>query len=403
MPQSWSKLILALSAISLLFSSCSREISDDKPLPASYSPTVIISSDNQVVYAIDPTTMAKYWEFSMPQGLPATSFAPSPLLYRGRLYLATINNDSLYKLNARTGKLVARMAIAPPQAFNMIATPIADGALIYLAASNGNFYAIDTGTAVVKWQFTAGSPLVSSPTIFENKIYFASTGGVVYCMDKANGWDPGVGGSMWQLALPGSRFVSSPAVSKPYIYIGSNLDSNMYCIYLNEDPATPGTGLLRWKYKAKGNISSSPTAYTGKCFFGCEDFRLYCIDTSLKIGRTSPDSIWIARTSSQIFSSPFASGNDVYIASNDYNLYAFNIINGSQKWAFKSNGLIKSSPISYKGTVYIGSYDKHLYAIDSANGTMKWQFYVGGQMACSPVIDDLINTQRNSGISGYTN
>jgi outer membrane protein assembly factor BamB len=113
--------------------------------------------------------------------------------------------------------------------------------------------------------------------------------------------------------------------------------------------------------------------------------------------------IWADSTLSNVNSSPVIYGQVVYIGSNDYNLYALNIINGGIKWKFSTNGLIKSSPLAYKGTIYIGSYDKYFYAVDSAAGTLKWSANVNGQMQCSPAIEDYSRNQYNSQMSGYTN
>ena len=156
------------------------------------------------------------------------------------------------------------------------------------------------------------------------------------------------------------------------------------------------TGINKWIFKTGGAINSSPAAAFGKCIFGSNDFRVYCVDTSTGLR------VWADSTHSNVNSSPIISGQVVYIGSNDYNLYALNIINGGVKWKFSTNGLIKSSPMVYKGVIYIGSFDKYFYAVDST-GTFKWNVNVNGQMQCSAVYDDLSGGSANSQVSGYVN
>lgn len=400
---------LLLAAIGIAFAACKKKMSSDNPLPTSYYPSIVISSDNMVVYGIDPGTGKKNWEFGMPDtGTAPSFFKPSPLVYHDMVYMCHVFSDTVYKVNGRTGALVSKLYFPgyPAHSFGVIATPIAEGNLLYLATTNDTVYAIDTGTGAIQWRFGAANdmtPYVSSPVIYNNNIYVASTGGHVYCMDKLNGPDATTGLPIWD--YPGwgttstTSFLSSPTVSKPYLYIGGAIDSNVYCIYLDAPvpptPPTPLVGVARWQYKAMGNVNSSPTSYAGKCIFGCNDFNLYCVDT--QTGAT----VWKYPTTSQINSSPIISNQVVYVGSYDYNLYAINIINGHKKWNFATKGLIKSSPVPYNGRVYVGSYDGYLYAVDSANGILKWQYKVNGNIECSPAIDDYSGNQYNSGISGY--
>lgn len=408
----WKKILLSLSAAAFLFTACKKNMSNDNPLPTSYYPSIIMGSDNFVLYALNPGTGAKNWEYSMPTdtfNVPVgwRYFKPSPLIYNNMVYQVSVSSDTIYKLNAKTGALVKKMVLPghtsvpyPGKFFTCMATPMADAGIIYLATTNDTIYAIDTGTATIKWKYGAESSLLASPVIYNGKVYIATSAGHVICLDKNIGpdatgypvWDwPGKGA-----VTPTVSFISSPAISDPYLYVGGAKDSNMYCIYLKgTNHVTPDTGILRWTYKTLGNINSSPTAYAGMCIFGCNDFYVYCVDSQ------TAGTNWKFWAGSQVNSSPIISNQVVYIGSYDYNLYALNIINGLQKWRFSTKGLIKSSPLPYNGNVYVGSYDGYLYAVDSAFGVLKWSFKINGNIECSPAIDDYTGMQYNSGISGF--
>jgi eukaryotic-like serine/threonine-protein kinase len=412
MLQRWSQIILPLSCLVLFFSSCSKKTgtSTDTPLPTPVSPSIIITSDNQVVYALDPTTGAKHWELPLPviAGNPNVEFAPSPLLYKGRLYITTINSDTVYKINPQTGTIVRKLTPVAANSFTVKATPIADGGMIYIAATDNNLYAIDTADGHIIWQFSADGPLVSSPTIYNNDLYIASTAGTLYDLDKSSGnqnwtYQPL---TAYGSTIVNAKFISSPAVSYPYVYIGSVSDSNMYCIYASGviDASGSLVGAERWRFKTKGAIYSSPSVLSGHVIFGSNDNHVYCVDSTINppMGVNTPRVIWNDSANNQVWSSPYAYNQVIFVGSYDYNLYALNIRDGGIKWKFATTGLIKSSPLAYKGMVYVGSYDKRLYAVDSATGTVKWSQNINGAIQCSPIIDDISNkNQNNSGISGY--
>ena len=421
MPQRWRKILLSLLAAPVLFTACNRNFSSDNPITPSYIPSIIINSDNMVVYALDPTTGLKNWQCALPISastplgteLPI-HFQPSPLVYGGMVYMAGTQtnpvpiSDTIYKINSSTGTLIKKIYLSNTSGIgnNVQATPIADANLIYVATTDygttgGTIYAIDTGTYVVKWSYSAGSPIVSSPTIYNGQVYFATTGGTVFCLDKT------LGTLTWNYTPPISAgsvpatFYSSPSICAPYLYIGSVADSNMYCIKLTSSTTT---GVERWRYKTNGAIYSSPAANYGVCVFGSSDFNVYCLDTFLIGTATVPGARWVKPTSSAVESSPVINNGTVYIGSFDYNLYAFDIIHGNLRWKFASTSLIKSSPIVYGNSVYVASYDKYLYSVDTASGTLKWSYNTNGQIQCSPAIEDLSHiNQNNSQISGFTN
>ena len=383
---------------------------------------------------MDPTTGVKNWEYDIPTPSNYLSltpsvpivFTPSPLLYNEMVYVSYIQRDptktdTVYQLDSKTGKLVKKITTNTNDLYNIQATPIIDGGLLYICGTNGKVYAVDISTYALKWTFSADGPIVSSPSIYAGNLYVATTNGTIHCIDKTLG---PTGTNNWKYiprpksdsnsSVRAASFYSSPAIAAPYLYVGSITDSNMYCIRLAVYPGSPTPAAPtpyyaeRWRYQTKGPIYSSPAAYAGTCIFGCSDFHIYCLDTTINpYGLIDPTTVptarWIDSAQSSVYSSPYVYNQVVYIGSHDYKLYALNIINGGVKWSFASKGLIKSSPVAYNGDIYVGSYDKYLYAVDTGTGTQKWAQNVNGQIECSPVIDDLTGNSLNSGISGYSN
>jgi eukaryotic-like serine/threonine-protein kinase len=400
----FGKTIAGTLLFSVLFFSCSKPTqSSDAPFTPSYNPSVIVGSDNHVIYALNPLTAIKNWEY----GFSGPIFA-SPMLYNEMLYVACSTGDTLFKLDAHTGTLIKKITTGAGP-FAIKATPTADANLIYLACMNNTIYAIDTGTYLVKWQYTAGGAIESSPVVFNGYVFFGCDDGKIYALDKTLG---GSGVSNWTfdpvaaglLASP-TRFVSSPCIGyttsgypatiDTVLCVGAGIgDSSMYCLKLKNNCVVDS---FMWQYKAHGGCNSSPTIRNGACIFGSEDFHVYCVDILSGAAR------WVVATGSNVFSSPFVYGQSVYVGSNDYNLYSINIINGVVKWKFKSFGAVRSSPLGYGQYVYVGSEDKNFYALDTASGSIKWTYNVNQLIQCSPVVDNLTGKSYNSGISGMTN
>ena len=72
---------------------------------------------------------------------------------------------------------------------------------------------------------------------------------------------------------------------------------------------------LKWKFKTKGKVWSSPVISDGMVFFGSDDQYLYAVD--MKTGQEK----WKFKTKDDVVSSPAISDVMVFFGSNDHYLY----------------------------------------------------------------------------------
>ncbi len=397
--------VLAAIAVSVaLVTGCSKNSSSDNPLPSTYNASIVIGSDNHIITAIDPVTGLKNWSYNC-----AAPIVASPLIYNEMIYVGTSGApfcDTLYKINVQTGALVKRIAFSGVS-YGIVATPTANANLIYLACTNNTLYAIDTGTYTIKWSYTTGGPIKSSPVVFNGYVYFGCDDGTIYGIDQTLGpsgtsnwsWNPVAAGIhtypvVWQSSAAIGSTRTSGWNDTPVLCIGGS-DSLVYCFQLVG--GTTGN-LFKWTYKTAGQVMSSPTIYGGACVVGSYDDTVHCIDLISGAAR------WKFPTHSQIYSSPYAINNVIYIGSNDYNLYAINFTNGQMRWSFSTAGLIKSSPVAFGTNIYVGSYDKWFYAVDSTSGQLKWKFLINNNIECSPAVDNNVGGFGvNSSQSGRQN
>lgn len=355
----------------LSVASCGKKYSEDLPLDLVTSPSVIISSQNGFVYALNPISGTKKWEFYTGSNVQAT-----PFIMDNKIYVAA-ENGVLYKLDADRGTEIDRITFDNKQ---LLSSPIGDGAVIFQGCSDDTMRAFTVSNNSLKWKFGCGGAIVSSPTLFENKLIFGANDGTVYALDKDNGtliWKYNAGGS----------FTSSPTGNGNFVYIGTSTGE---MLSLRKDDGT-----VRWSFPTNSQpIPCSPLAYGGNVIFGSFDNNIYCIDTVTAQPR------WVIKTSDRIISSPTANNQVVYIGGYDYKFYAIDIIQGNVKWVITTTALIKSSPVLYQDKVYFGGYDKILYAADTVAGNIVWKYNVNGLIETSPVIDTKTGGAIYPGISG---
>ncbi|WP_183561930.1 PQQ-binding-like beta-propeller repeat protein [Mucilaginibacter sp. SP1R1] len=236
------------------------------------------------------------------------------------------------------------------------------------------------------WLHTAGAQ--NQPNMAFGKFQSQGTGINTYTEHSYTG----LGAVKWNFKTRG-EVLSSPAICNGIVYIGSQ-DHNLYAINIQ-------TGKPIWEFATGGTVNSSPVVYKNTVYFGSFDGLYYALNAltgkqiwkfktagERKVGAKGlwgmgPKDQYMEDQYDFFLSSPVLDLNNkdltVYFGSSDGNLYALNAHTGKKKWAFKTNGIIRTSPALYQGKVYIGSWDTFLYALDAHTGKLQWKFETRNQ------------------------
>jgi len=100
-------------------------------------------------------------------------------------------------------------------------------------------------------------------------------------------------------------------------------------------------------------------------------------------GGNLPDNLkvlWKFKTDDAVRSTAAIADGRVFIGSDDGNVYALSLKDGSKLWAFKTEGPVQAAPLLLGGTVFIGSSDAILYALDAATGKPRWKYETGDKI-----------------------
>ena len=163
---------------------------------------------------------------------------------------------------------------------------------------------------------------------------------------------------------------------------------------------------LKWKFKTKGMIFSTPIVSGGSVFFGSNDSCFYALDTASGVMQ------WKFKTGGIVSSSPAVKDTVLYLLSMDSLLYALNTKTGEELWHFKTGGeylrsepglfgtqpadlisedpwdLYLSSPLVVDTLVYFGSSDSNIYAVSINTHNLLWKFKTGKGVHSTPAYYD---------------
>jgi len=216
---------------------------------------------------------------------------------------------------------------------------------------------------IVKWKFSTGEGVHSSPAVFNGRVYIGSDDEQFYCLNATNGQ------KIWNRSLPGGASTSSPAVYKGKVYQGSTFDY-FYCWNATN-------GKLIWKYYKDYGGMGSPSVAEGKVYVGMRYGHIFCLNAD------NGTEIWKKNFSDDdVRSCPAVVNGRIYIGSYDNMLYCLDADNGSKIWDFNASYGVRSSPAVVDGRVYFGG--SGLYCLDADTGEELWNH--SGNTKCSPVV-----------------
>ncbi|MDY7076764.1 MAG: PQQ-binding-like beta-propeller repeat protein [Chloroflexota bacterium] len=151
-----------------------------------------------------------------------------------------------------------------------------DRDLVYIGVASGALYALDLDTGDTFWRYPATGQTIggvlSPPSIVGNTVYLAALDGNVYALD-GNSVSDDVPALKWQFST-GRRggFWATPAVTPDTLYIGGR-DGYFYALDTT-------TGAKRWEYDVGAPILTSPAYDNGVVYLGAEDMHAYALRAS---------------------------------------------------------------------------------------------------------------------------
>ncbi len=225
-----------------------------------------------------------------------------------------------------------------------------------LALSNGVLYAVgDSKHGILAFRATDGHKLWSNalvyngnsgvaPAVAGQALYVAASTGDLYALDTKTGK------RIWR-ATVGQNNPTIPVAAGDTVYLATD-DDTLYAI----DTATQA---VRWKFKTGASVESSPLVLGGIVYFGSDDGYVYALDATAGTKR------WSYKTRAGVYSSPVIVNGVLYIGSQDSSVCALDPQRGTLVRKYKTGGPVYSTPIIKDGVLYIGSYDKYLYAYNA--------------------------------------
>lgn len=233
-------------------------------------------------------------------------------------------------------------------------TPVLDSQSqsLYLAAYDGNVYALNKSNGQVLWQFNTGSSIIGGVLLQDGVVYAGNSDGQVVALQASNGK------RIWQHQA-GRRVWSTPVAAAGLIVVTS-MDSAVYAF-------NPQGGLAWKSTAASGAIADAPDVNGNQLSFGSFDKRFHEIDgsTGQALWATPPAGNWF-------WTQGLLSGDNLYAGNLDGHVYAYDSTNGSLKWQTDLSSPVRAAPVLVGGALVVVAQNGMIYGLDPVDGSQKW-------------------------------
>ena len=318
----------------------------------------------------------------------------SPVFHNGTVIIGS-DDGRLYCFDAITGELQWRFSTND----SVQSTALILNNRAYFGSLDGIFYCItlpDTSKGQTEpeelWRYDCGQSIVSSAHANSGSVLFGCLDGYLYRLSLE-------GEFMWRAAL-GSEIWASPLIdsANERVFIGA-INGDFASIYMDDGNVTwtidcgevyssgnlndgtvylcggnsqkvfaidANTGSFIWTLDTGHDTYSTPSVGGGRVYFGSFEYA-WCVPATDPNGdgeMNVSEVIWSTPTEDfQGGSSPLVTEGNVYIGSDDRNLYCLDRVTGAVLWNYTTGGYVYSSPALYNGSIYFGSSDDHMYCL----------------------------------------
>jgi len=281
----------------------------------------------------------------------------------------------------------------------IVGSPAIAGGVVYIGSLDGFLYAVDQETGKEKWKFGTHRQVVSTPAVADGVVYLRGFDAVLYALDAATGAVKWSFTTEFERRFQGNRlhgyppgyqtipdswdlYLSSPAVWNGRVYFGSG-DGGVYAVDAQ-------SGQLAWKFSTSDVVHASPTVVNGVVFIGSWDSFFYALDadTGQEKWRYKAGEDSFIHNQQGFQSSAAVVDGVVYTGCRDGHVYALDASTGRKRWDYMTNlSWVNATPAVREGLVYTGTSDSgRFFALDAKTGRLRFNFDAKGQVFSSPAI-----------------
>ncbi len=246
------------------------------------------------------------------------------------------------------------------------------GDQILVQNRSGVITLIDAEDGSILWRAQPGKTYMVGEDVAHNRrSVFAVRGGELYALDRKTGK------LQWEMTLP-HGVSATPFADNERLYL-CLLTKELYAYDL------PETVLANLKAPTNFNAANPEAMALEKAELGSQTDAAHAQGSNTL---PPPMHVWTYSAETRLEKAPLSSGKLLALSGVDGIYFACAKINGRPLYRFRAEAPVTAPLGQYNDTAFMASQDTNLYAVDIVGGRLKWRFTAGGPILLKPEIED---------------
>lgn len=205
-----------------------------------------------------------------------------------------------------------------------------------------------------------------------DSVYLAG-GTHIYALNLANGTEK------WRYPEKAGKaqFYAPPALTRDGQLIAVSYDNIVYSL-------NPANGQLEWTFsESASRLIAAPLVHGEDIFVASSDYHLYALTLAGNLK-------WKYETKQALWSTPAVNGKHIFQPGMDHLFYALDMETGEPVWISEDLGgaMVGTPVVGPEGIVYIGTFGSEMIALEGDSGKVVWSLPTSGWVWSGGVLVD---------------
>gem|GEM_PF-3194118 len=231
---------------------------------------------------------------------------------------------------------------------------------VFFADTGGKVWCLRHDSGELDWVFEGDAPFRRQvPLVHDKRVFVVDDRGTLYCLDALGGR------RLWQKEL-GEGEASSAAGEGGRVYLSHG--KSLLCF-----DARSGEMLFRVDPPGASRLTA-PALQGGRAFVGTDTGELFCVDAITGLVE------WRVSLGTGISCGPVASAAGILVGTEDNHLNLLNALNGQAAWSAHLAQPIQAAPAVRDSSAFVGVGDEEslvpatVWCLDMGNGKARWSY-----------------------------
>lgn len=285
----------------------------------------------------------------------------------------------------------------------IVSSPVMGWGRVYVATRGGEVYCLQAADGAVVWKVKPGVAVEAGLFLTENRLIVGDVNGSIFSLNVHDG------AICWMFSTDAKIAAAATALDQATV-LASSHDGKLYALAADD-------GALRWAYETESYVNGTAAVDGAWIVVGGCDQNVHVLDKAgalsfkvdlgsyiaacvavsggaayagqyegvcRRLDLSSGRIAWEYRASSPVMVSAALDGERVFFATQSGNVFALTRDTGEEVWASSLGEAVAASPVTWGGMCLAVTRSGRVALLDTTTGNTRWRTELGAVVSATP-------------------